>query len=101
MLTLAVRDLEPGEAVLMTTYRSYGQTVATGEPFLEARTTAADQSHLPNCAWRRPSSSRAGWPTPPPPPGGCSGVTNPGQRSAGPRGRCHAGETVRRDGTNG
>ena len=42
VLTLAVRGLGPGDAVLMTTYRSDGQQVATGPPFLEARTGAAD-----------------------------------------------------------
>ena len=46
VLTLAVRDLEVGDAVVMTTYCSDGQNVATGEPFLEARTAAADQEEL-------------------------------------------------------
>ena len=41
-LTLAVRDLAPGDAVLMTTYRSDGDRVAAGEPFVEARTEAAE-----------------------------------------------------------
>ncbi|WP_406292880.1 IMP cyclohydrolase [Embleya sp. NBC_00888] len=51
VLTLAVRDLGPGDAVLMTTYRSDGQQVATGEPFLEARTGAADQGELLEEVW--------------------------------------------------
>ncbi|MFG3257315.1 IMP cyclohydrolase [Streptomyces sp. NPDC048172] len=51
VLTLAVRDLEPGDAVLMTTYRSDGRTVATGEPFLEARTEAHDRDALLEELW--------------------------------------------------
>jgi IMP cyclohydrolase len=51
VLTLAVRDLEPGDAVLMTTYRSDGRSVSTGEPFLEARTEAADQDELLEELW--------------------------------------------------
>lgn len=74
VLTLAVRDLEPGDAVLMTTYRSDGHVVATGEPFLEARTEAGDQDELleeiwgalpRSCAWRWRSSSRDDWLMPP------------------------------------
>jgi IMP cyclohydrolase len=41
VLTLAVQNLEPGDVVLMTTYRSDGTLVMTGDPFLEARTRAA------------------------------------------------------------
>jgi len=51
VLTLAVRDLEPGDVVLMTTYRSDGHTVATGEPFLEARTEAGNQDELLTELW--------------------------------------------------
>lgn len=51
VLTLAVRDLAPGDAVLMTTYRSDGERIATGEPFLEARTEAADQSEFLEELW--------------------------------------------------
>lgn len=51
VLTLAVRDLEPGDAVLMTTYRSDGHVVATGEPFLEVRIDAADQDELLEELW--------------------------------------------------
>ncbi|WP_246144928.1 IMP cyclohydrolase [Actinacidiphila oryziradicis] len=51
VLTLAVRGLGPGDAVLMTTYRSDGDHVATGEPFLEARTEAADQSEFLEELW--------------------------------------------------
>lgn len=51
VLTLAVRDLAPGDAVLMTTYRSDGQVVATAEPFREARTDAADRDELLEEVW--------------------------------------------------
>lgn len=51
VLMLAVRDLEAGDAVAMTTYRSNGQDIATGEPFLEARTGAADQDELLEEVW--------------------------------------------------
>ncbi|MGW1653690.1 hypothetical protein [Streptomyces atratus] len=51
MLTPAVRDLEPGGAVLMTTYRSNGHVVATGELFLEVRTEAAEQDELLEELW--------------------------------------------------
>ncbi|WP_392675878.1 IMP cyclohydrolase [Streptomyces sp. LN785] len=51
VLTLAVRDLGPGDVVLMTTYRSDGHQVATGVPFLEARTGAADQDELLEEVW--------------------------------------------------
>jgi hypothetical protein len=51
VLTLAVRGLGPGDAVLMTTYRSDGQQVATGEPFLEARTGAVDPGELLKEVW--------------------------------------------------
>jgi IMP cyclohydrolase len=51
VLMLAVRDLEVGDAVVMTTYRSDGQDVATGEPFIETRTEAADQEELLEEVW--------------------------------------------------
>lgn len=51
VLTLVVRDLAPGDAVLITTYRSDGQHVATGEPFLEARTGADDKAELLEEIW--------------------------------------------------
>lgn len=50
-LTLSVRDLAPGEAVLMTTYVSDGQRLITGEPFLEALTKAADQHEFLDELW--------------------------------------------------
>lgn len=51
VLTLAVRDLAAGDAVMMTTYCSDGQDIATGEPFLEARTAAADRDELLDEVW--------------------------------------------------
>jgi len=51
LLTLAVRALAPGDAVLMTTYRSDGRTVATGAPYLEARTDAAEPAVLLDEIW--------------------------------------------------
>jgi IMP cyclohydrolase len=51
VLTLAVRDLAPGDAVLMTTYRSDGVRVEAGQPFLEARTAAADQDEFLEELW--------------------------------------------------
>jgi IMP cyclohydrolase len=50
-LTLHVSDLAPGEGVLMTTYRSDGQEIATGAPFIEARTTAETRSDLLDELW--------------------------------------------------
>ncbi|WP_127356321.1 hypothetical protein [Actinacidiphila soli] len=51
VLTLAVRDLGPGQTVLMTTYRSDGHHVTTGEPFIEAHTEAADRHELLEELW--------------------------------------------------
>jgi IMP cyclohydrolase len=51
VMTLVVRDLAPGDAVLMTTYRSDGKQVATGEPFVEARTEAGDREELTAEVW--------------------------------------------------
>ncbi|GAA2086137.1 hypothetical protein GCM10009759_06610 [Kitasatospora saccharophila] len=51
VMTLAVRDLEPGEAVLPTTYRSDGTTVATAAPFQETSVAAADGAELLEELW--------------------------------------------------
>ncbi|MFG1808159.1 IMP cyclohydrolase [Streptomyces sp. NPDC049040] len=51
VLTVTVRDLEPGDAVLMTTYSSDGHRVMTGEPFLEARTEAVGKKELSDELW--------------------------------------------------
>ena len=50
-ITVQVSGLRPGEAVLMTTYRSDGHTIATGSPFLEARTTSATRDDLLDELW--------------------------------------------------
>ncbi|KUM80568.1 IMP cyclohydrolase [Streptomyces griseorubiginosus] len=50
-LTLHVSELPPGEAVLMTTYRSSGQHLVTGAPFTETRTTAEDAEALLDELW--------------------------------------------------
>ena len=50
-MTLQVSNLEPGEGVLMTTYRSDGHTIATGTPFYEVRTTADSRSALLDELW--------------------------------------------------
>src|SRR5882757_1044225 len=46
VMVLALGELAPGDVVLMTTYRSEGRTPATGEPYEEARTRAADRGAL-------------------------------------------------------
>ncbi|OIJ68425.1 IMP cyclohydrolase [Streptomyces mangrovisoli] len=50
-LTLHVSDLAPHGGVLMTTYRSNGQEVATGAPFAEIRTTAETRTDLLDQLW--------------------------------------------------
>lgn len=50
-MTVQVSDLEPGEGVLMTTYRSDGDTIATGAPFHEVATTAGDRHDLLEQLW--------------------------------------------------
>ena len=51
VMTLTVRDLEPGEAVLLTTYRSDGQTVAVAAPFVETTVAAHDGPELLDEIW--------------------------------------------------
>jgi IMP cyclohydrolase len=51
VMTFTVQDLEPGEAVLMTTYQSDGQTVLTATPFEEATITAHDGAELLEEIW--------------------------------------------------
>ncbi|MER5736419.1 IMP cyclohydrolase [Streptomyces sp. NPDC002262] len=50
-LTLRVDGLEPGEGVLMTTYRSDGQEIATGDPFTEVRVDAGNRADLLTAVW--------------------------------------------------
>jgi IMP cyclohydrolase len=51
VMTLTVQDLEPGEAVLMTTYHSDGQAVLTATPFEETTITAHDGTELLEEIW--------------------------------------------------
>jgi IMP cyclohydrolase len=51
IMTLTVQDLEPGEAVLMTTYHSDGQTVLAATPFEETTITAHDGIELLEEIW--------------------------------------------------
>ncbi|OIV39506.1 hypothetical protein BIV57_00350 [Mangrovactinospora gilvigrisea] len=51
LLTLAVRELKPGDAVLMTTYRSDGERVEAVAPLVEARTEAGDRQELLAEVW--------------------------------------------------
>jgi hypothetical protein len=48
---MTVRDLEPREAVLLTTYRSNGQTIAGGQPFIETGCAARDGAELLDEIW--------------------------------------------------
>jgi IMP cyclohydrolase len=50
-LTLQVGDLAPGEGVLMTTYRSDGHEIATGDPLTEVRTASDSRSDLLEELW--------------------------------------------------
>ncbi|QMU73932.1 hypothetical protein GXP74_20905 [Streptacidiphilus sp. P02-A3a] len=50
-LTLHVSDLAPGEGVLMTTYHSDRQGIATGAPFTEVRTTEDNRTDLLDELW--------------------------------------------------
>jgi IMP cyclohydrolase len=51
LVTVALGELRPGDVVLMTTYRSDGHTVATAEPYAEARTAAATRDGLLTEIW--------------------------------------------------
>lgn len=46
LMTLTVRDLEPGDAVLLTTYRSDGKEVTTAAPYEEVSVVASDGAEL-------------------------------------------------------
>lgn len=50
-LTLQVSDLAPGEGTLMTTYRSAGHEIASGDPFTEVRISAGNRSDLLEELW--------------------------------------------------
>lgn len=50
-LTLHVSDLAPGEGVLMTTYRTNEDGIATGLPFTEVTSTARNRTDLLDELW--------------------------------------------------
>ncbi|GGN41576.1 hypothetical protein GCM10011578_090040 [Streptomyces fuscichromogenes] len=52
VMTLAVQDLEPGEAVLLTTYDSDGEQVSVAAPFAEASVSARSGEDLLDEIWR-------------------------------------------------
>ncbi|MFJ8626440.1 IMP cyclohydrolase [Kitasatospora sp. NPDC093550] len=51
VMTLTVQDLEPGEAVLLTTYRSDGRTVLVAAPFDETTVDATTGAELLDEIW--------------------------------------------------
>jgi len=51
VMTLAVQDPEPGEAVLLTTYESDGEEVSVAAPFTEATVEAATSEELLDEIW--------------------------------------------------
>jgi len=51
VMTLAVQDLEPGEAVLLTTYESDGEHVSVAVPFMEATVGARTGEELLDEIW--------------------------------------------------
>lgn len=51
VMTVTVQDLEPGEAVLLTTYRSDGQTVSVAAPFDETTVISNDGPELLDEIW--------------------------------------------------
>jgi IMP cyclohydrolase len=55
LMTLTVPSPEPGQAVLMTTYQSDGETVSVGEPFAEVTVKAIDAEPLADEVWSAPT----------------------------------------------
>lgn len=51
VMTLAVQDLEPGEAVLLTTYESDGEQVTVAAPYTETTVEAHTAEDLLNEIW--------------------------------------------------
>jgi IMP cyclohydrolase len=51
IITMTVRDMEPGNVMLLTTYRSDGQIINGGQPFIEARCEARDGAALLDEVW--------------------------------------------------
>lgn len=51
IVTMTVRDMEPGEAVLLTTYFSDGKIINGGQPFIEASSSAYEGEDLLDEIW--------------------------------------------------
>ena len=51
IITMTVRALEPGDAVLLTTYRSDGQVIEGGQPFIETSCAARNSAELLDEIW--------------------------------------------------
>lgn len=51
VMTLTVRDLAPGDAVLLTTYDSDGDSVATAAPYVECAVAAEHPDGLLDEIW--------------------------------------------------
>ena len=51
IITMTVRDIRPGRAVLLTTYHSDGRTIAGGQPFIEVRISADSGTGLLDEMW--------------------------------------------------
>lgn len=51
IVTMTVRDMQPGDAVMLTTYFSDGEKIAGGQPFIEARCAANDAAALLDEVW--------------------------------------------------
>lgn len=56
--TVAMRDLDPGDAVLVTTYRSDGTAVEPADVYLEGSTAAANPAELTDQLWSALSPER-------------------------------------------
>ncbi|NLE10161.1 MAG: hypothetical protein GX630_01540 [Actinobacteria bacterium] len=51
IVTMTVREMQPGDTVMLTTYHSDGQTITGGQPFIEARCEARDGAALLDEVW--------------------------------------------------
>ncbi len=51
VITMCLHDVQPGEAVLLTTYRSDGRVIEGGQPFIEARIAAENACELLDEIW--------------------------------------------------
>ena len=51
VVTVSVRDLAPGDAILITTYRSDGTTIEPAEVYQEGSTQAANPAELTDQLW--------------------------------------------------